>query len=845
MPKNVAFLLGAVLVLWMSFALRVVDLQHVPPGLHYDGARLLGRAWRLSAGYGIRPYFQDIAEPFDFMLRSAYHSVTGGVDVYMSQMVSVWLGLLAVAAVMAVARALYREHPQRTVIALVAGVALGAMPQFVVLGRHIYRANWLPPASMLALLFLLALWRTPRRLYAVLTGAFTGLATIFYTGGLLFPPAMAFIGGLLLLKRRLRWPGWRNLLLLTASFLVVMLPWFVLYLSIPNWLSRISDLGTGRSPLADPSLLLPNFLTALHIIVTPHASQDLRYGPFTTGFLNPALLILLVVGVLWSLWRGRRVTPLTPLVIVALMLWADALSSEPFQPVRLAGAFAALALLAGLGAGVVLHGMRTLSWSRWLGRGALLVLLIATPLHSAYHIGYHYYEQPLINDPLIPRSIAYKYRLGVIDFFEDIQAQATPAYVPLETLNTDLAVAVLRPRDYPVVRAYAGEELPAGRVLLPINELHYGFFLIDHTPIQYGLLLPETGEILILPPLSQQAAQQLYERAQADGAALRNAQGWVLGQQLPVAADEAPFADLRAYEPQSVLATYDDNLELVGIHAPQELQPGAVVPVTLYWRLRQDSAQDYFSRLQSWDAGGTSHGSEGSTTLVGESDFPLNILFYIYPSALWQAGEIVPETRWLRLADTLPAGGYRFALSVYDFPGPTPVTAVPTPGLAQQQGLWSLVGRSRVGGDEFLREELPAGATALNAAFGDFSALDGYEVAFDAASGSVELRLHWRVQQATAEGYIHFVHVLDANGELIAQQDQPPFGGLFPAWAWQPEMRLTTTHTLTLPAGAQAPYTLRTGWYRYPDLQHLPVTQQGAPQPQNALVITQIGEPLR
>src|SRR6185295_15375912 len=122
-----------------------------------------------------------------------------------------------------------------------------------------------------------------------------------------------------------------------------------------------------------------------------------------------------------------------------------------------------------------------------------------------------------------------------------------------------------------------------------------------------------------------------------------------------------------------------------------------LAPFTLYWRLREKTGKDYFSRLQIWDYQNTSRGYERGSPLVNEPDFPLNILFYAFPTVMWQPGEIVADTRWIPVFADAPAGGYRLAVGVYDYPGPKPVWYTPVLGLSQQQDNWLLTGRTAVG----------------------------------------------------------------------------------------------------------------------------------------------------
>lgn len=58
-----------------------------------------------------------------------------------------------------------------------------------------------------------------------------------------------------------------------------------------------------------------------------------------------------------------------------------------------------------------------------------------------------------------------------------------------------------------------------------------------------------------------------------------------------------------------------------------------------------------------------------------------------------------------------------------------------------------------------------------------------------------------------------FVHLLDANGQIIAQQDRQPQGGWLPTAQWSPQQQVTDRLFFLLPANlAQRSLSLRIGW---------------------------------
>lgn len=822
-------------VLLVAFQLRLADLRTVPPGLHFDEGRNMQRAWRLAEGYNLPLHLRDIPEPFDVLIRAAFMRLAGGVQPFLAQTFSVWLSTLAVAAVMLAAAMIFYQHPHRRAVVLMAGLALAVMPPAVIVGRHFYRVNWLPLTMMLALAALAVSRRRPHdRWWAVAAGTFTGLSLIFYQGGIFAPPALALAGLLLIVQSRGRWPAPRQLVWMAASFAVVVMPWVYLLIRMPNWWERPLTLTSGQSPLTNPALWLPNLETTLATIFLVSTRHSPRYHTYTTAFLNPALIALFALGLAVSLRRWRRAGWLMPVLAGGVMLLPNVISSEPYQAVRLAGVWGPLALLVGLGAGTLLEWARGPVGRRWVVLGLIGVGAVS-PVLTAYHVWYHFKVQPLLSNSDIPESWAYVYRMGYSDLLAAVATSDTPVYIPVEYLNSDLAVARLRPTAFPTVRAYDGRSLPEGRIFLPVDGFIYGLLPRNHIPAQYALALPQTGEILILPPLELAAARALEQRIQAAGDNLTNSEGWLLGQTLALSVDDNPFKQMRGLETADSLAVFDGRLELLDIHLPEELLPGEAVPVTLFWRLRETTGKDYFARVQAWSFDDSNRSDQLGSTSANEGGTLLTIFSYLYPTVMWPAGEIIPETYWLTVFEDAPPGAYRFAVSVYDYPGPT---AVQFESAQPQLSNWLLVGRSRVGAVPLV---VPKGEElAVSARLGDGVELNGARLDPPFAAlqpgDTLTLQLDWRVTQPQRASYTIFVHALDAGGQLIAQQDTLPLDGRYPTWGWPLMTTMTTTHHLTLPSGS-LPVQLAVGLYVYPSLERLPVTQNGVVVPDRRIMI--------
>ena len=88
---------------------------------------------------------------------------------------------------------------------------------------------------------------------------------------------------------------------------------------------------------------------------------------------------------------------------------------------------------------------------------------------------------------------------------------------------------------------------------------------------------------------------------------------------------------------------------------------------------------------------------------------------------------------------------------------------------------------------------------------------EGFEVW---SGGSLDVMLHWEALGAAQQDYSVFVHLLDANGHLAAQNDGYPRDGLRPTTNWQTGEMIVDIRRISLPADLpEGKYTLVIGWY--------------------------------
>lgn len=215
--------------------------------------------------------------------------------------------------------------------------------------------------------------------------------------------------------------------------------------------------------------------------------------------------------------------------------------------------------------------------------------------------------------------------------------------------------------------------------------------------------------------------------------------------------------------------------------SPDPYLPGDGIRLELFWLPRMPLIPDRFLFLQLLDR-------KGRVVAAWEGP-PIPW----YPSSQWSPDVFVSSYQTLRVPATLPPGRYRLIAGLFD-----PITGT----------------RIRWG----RREELTLGMVRVEARAHTFTAprpsfvldrplagghrLLGYDLTADEA---IHLTLYWQPAGPTDIRYSVFVHLLAADGTLLAQSDAEPAAGALPTTAWLPGEFVTDRHTLILPPKPASP----------------------------------------
>ncbi len=278
----------------------------------------------------------------------------------------------------------------------------------------------------------------------------------------------------------------------------------------------------------------------------------------------------------------------------------------------------------------------------------------------------------------------------------------------------------------------------------------------------------------------------------------------------PTYAPPTRFAN-DARVPHLLHLTFNDQAELVGYALPHtRVAPGDTLPLTIFWRARESLNEDFSVYVRLFDA---------EDKIITRWDaFPGRGL---YPTRVWQPGEIVTDEYRLPIPLDARAGVGRIEVGLFRRVPLETLTArdprgnIVTPTIAR----FKITGRAPI---------VPYIENVVEHAFGNQITLIGYARQAEIARGATfTLKLYWRALAPISEDYTIFVHLVDANGTIIAQDDAPPQRGAYPTSFWDVGEIVTDEHTWTIPRdAAPGEYRLLVGVYRASDGARL-LTREG------------------
>ncbi len=247
---------------------------------------------------------------------------------------------------------------------------------------------------------------------------------------------------------------------------------------------------------------------------------------------------------------------------------------------------------------------------------------------------------------------------------------------------------------------------------------------------------------------------------------------------------------------------FGDRLRLLGVSlgAESDVLPGENVDVDLFWEALASPGEDLLPRLQLLGDGGQVAAERTEKPVAGT-----------YPTAWWQAGDLVRDPHALPVPATVAEGTYHLELSLIRAVDGSVLDVKPGRDQVELDQI-EVKGRSH----EYWP---PTPSHPERITFGSSVELVGYELqeATRAPGSPLEITLQWHALETPDRSYRAFVHLLSGEGEqmqIVAQHDGIPGDGQLPTLGWLPSEYLIDTHLLQLPFGlADGTYYLGIGLY--------------------------------
>lgn len=270
---------------------------------------------------------------------------------------------------------------------------------------------------------------------------------------------------------------------------------------------------------------------------------------------------------------------------------------------------------------------------------------------------------------------------------------------------------------------------------------------------------------------------------------------------------------------QPVRAKLSNSVELIGYTSDDAvLHPGQNVRITLYWRALEPTLTDDTLALVVSGPG---------TNIVSKIDsWPGRGL---WPTSFWTPGEIYADPYEIPLAaDAMTPTLLRVRLWLWRA-GPNDRLPVRTPDGTETDAVTLTVGRLTA------LSNLSAPPVSDGSTFEYGITLLGYDI----LNTLGDINFYWQARERVPANYTLFVHLVDQQGNKLAQADGEPLNGDWPTSAWEPGQAFVDLRHINLPSDLPlGQYSFKVGWYDpVTGARLVALKPNGAPWPDNAVVL--------
>jgi hypothetical protein len=810
-----------------AFGLRVVKLNDLPLSLSLDEA-----VDGLDALYLLRlpwftPFLQNYfgRETLFFYLQGLVLE-WGGISIFSFRFASTLAGTLTIPLIYQVGQQLTLTRStfnlQPSTVSLLAATGLTLSYWHIYFSRVSFRGILLPPL-LLGLIW--CFWRgwnsqpppeagaKLKNLWFIAAGVLLGLTFYTYLPARLLPALfILFVAAEFLRSKSINSPKLLNFLIFKGMAALTALPLALYFQQHPqalNTRTQALSIFAGAAPLTE---LAGNFLALLQIYFLPNTW--LGHWP-ALDLVSAAGLLL---GLLFCLYHVKKPA------CFFLLLWAG-LGTAPVlfshqdweaTTTLLRGiiAWPALYLIAAIGltaAGQQIHPWLTqkikIHYSLFTIPLLLFLLLCSgfTNIYNYFFVWATTYNNFSDHPPRIAQ------------YLNRQTNQLT--LIPMKFYGETVANFLLQAQ-YPTLRNIDGlalhsllDSLQPAVYLLPNESTAEAAFVLL-APIPNG-----QGRAYLLPPLTPPQIEALSQqtRQTAPLTTILDGEQEPIAQVYPLTA-AAPFLPdwHKTLPAQPIGANFKDEIFLISYQVePASLKPGQTVTLFLNWQAQQPLDSDYYLFIHLFDV--------GQRQRWGQVNMPLSgILFNAHR---WPAGLTVPDLHSFTLPANAPDGPYRFEVGLYYDASEQRLPVTLNPAASADDKL--ILGKFHV----WRQPPPPPQHLLADIRFGDNIRLSGVDLPAPTlhVGHTLTYTLHWQAMAAIPKNYTVFTHLLDAAGNLAAQQDSPPWQGRYPTSWWDPGEIILDPYTLPLPPNlAPGLYTLRVGLYEPETGRRLPLKNGGA-----------------
>lgn len=238
--------------------------------------------------------------------------------------------------------------------------------------------------------------------------------------------------------------------------------------------------------------------------------------------------------------------------------------------------------------------------------------------------------------------------------------------------------------------------------------------------------------------------------------------------------------------PQNVL--FGEEIALLGYKIMPVVNVGESFRVSLFWEGRQPMQESYVMALRLLDVDGE--------VIAGMDTLPYQNR---YQTPSWAVQKPFQDTYHLPIPETAEPGLATLSITVYPWRQTEKPLLVWVDG--QPVGPSINLTTVKIRSNAQIDQE-PENSVLVN--FGQQIQLFGYDIPSQVTGGQFEVSLYWQAVAPDGQDYTIFMHLVDDQGNLMAQADGPPQNGRYPTSILETSEQILDTHLFDLPDDLQS-----------------------------------------